>query len=148
MKGFWLSVSAVLFALSSSSALCQEMSVRRGVVTAMDPVQTSESSQESAMSSNKRRLGGLLGRAVGRVVGTKNQYYYDAVSTSESLGEELAVAGDSRGAGHPVNTMVMIRFDNGDETGIVRSNDKLRGLRVGRRVKVIGSGSSAMIMAN
>lgn len=141
MKGLLFAVITTMLMMTSYAISAQEMAVRRGVVTALQPV----AAQSSAVSaSTKRQLGGMIGRALLRAVGD-SRYGYEAVNIGSSIASDIAASGEQqRSEGSYV---VMIRFTDGSETAITFKSEQLRGIQVGSQVKVVGTGSSAMITA-
>lgn len=126
---------------ASSAAAEGELAVRAGVVTAMQPV---AAAADAVSASTKRQLGSMLGRALGQAVGGSSGQSYELTRVAGSLGADLA-AGDG-GARASSSYLLVVSFDDASETAFTRSGDQLARLRVGSRVKVIGSGDSATLL--
>jgi outer membrane lipoprotein SlyB len=139
---------ALLFASAGASA--QEMSVRKGVVTSIAPIQVDVQSQPP---KRKSATGGALGRSLGRVFGraasrATGGHSYEAYDVASSATRDVADSVTS-GAGpdeaqKTTAYMVMIRFDDGTESAIQTA--EANGLAVGGRVNVFGSGASAQVV--
>lgn len=142
MKHITIAASAALLSLATIAAQAQEMAVRAGVVTAMQAMQGKSA---TVSNSTKRQLGGMVGRALGRAISDNTGYSYEAVSAVGNLGADVASSGGA--AGTAATYMLMIKFDDATESAFNRGADQLGGLRIGSRVKVVGSGDSAMIVA-
>lgn len=128
--------------LATSAAAAGEHEVRAGVVTAMQPI---KEQGEAISTSTRRQLGGMLGRALGQAVGGGSGQSYEITRAVGNLGADIA-AGDERAA--PTgNYMLMVRFDDASESAFTRSGEQLGRIRAGSRVKVVGSGAGAMLMA-
>ena len=151
MKGLLLVASSLLLVLVSVGASAQEMSIRKGVVTALSPiqVQAERSSGRSGGSATGGAFGRILGRTVGRVVAKATGDYSDAYEAREIVdgaSRDIATGADNGGDGKTVAAyMVAIRFDDGNESAI--QSARVDNLRVGVRVKVFGSGSSTQVVA-
>jgi outer membrane lipoprotein SlyB len=137
---------ALLFASAGASA--QEMSVRKGVVTSIAPIQVDVQSQAP---QRKSATGGAFGRALSRTVGraaarVAGDHSYDAYDVASSATRDATTNAGSGGATVEKATayMVMIRFDDGTESAI-QAADASR-LAVGGRVNVFGSGASAQVV--
>ena len=152
------SISAVLVALcmvfASLGADAQEMSFRKGVVTGISPIQV-QAQQQQASNGGNSRVGGALGRMFGRAVGraasrATGEYSYEAYDVANSAAQDVA-SGATSGGGAPAAGkttsafMVMVKFDDGSESAI--QSAQVSNLRIGGRVRVFGSGSSAQIVA-
>lgn len=151
MKSFFPAIAVVISMLfASMGASAQETSFRRGVVTGLSPIQVQ--AQQAAGSSGGSRAGGALGRVFGRALGravskAAGEYSYEAYDVANSTVQDVASGAAGNGsAGKQVTAyMVTIRFDDGNESAI--QSAQAGNLRVGGRVKVFGSGSSAQIVA-
>lgn len=147
MKKIVPAMMAVVFALLAFTVSAQEMSVRKGVVTGISPIQVQGQGSQSGQSS---AAGGVMGRMFGRAIGraavrASGQYAYEVAEVADGAIQD-ATSGAASGGGRTVTAyMVMIRFDDGNESAIqsAQSNN----LRVGGRVRVFGSGSSSQIVA-
>lgn len=143
----WLgSVAVVLSMLANAGVAAQELAVRKGVVTAMTPLQQ-QASNSGAGTVTKRRLGGMLSRAAGRALGntgygSEAAYVVDGVVTDASNAEAQRVAAQAG------SYMVIVRFSDGAESAFTRNGSDLRGVTVGSKVKVVGSGDSTILMAD
>jgi len=149
MKGFLLVASGLLLMLASLGASAQEMSIRKGIVTGLSPiqVQAGQSSDRSGGSATGGAFGRILGRTVGRVVAKATGDYSDAYEAREIVdgaSQDIA-AGAGNGDKMVAAYMVTIRFDDGNESAI--QSARADHLRVGGRVRVFGSGSSTQIVA-
>lgn len=148
----WLGtmVAALMMAAMATTAVsAQEMSFRSGVVTGISTVQVPV--QSSSGNNGASRTGGALGRAMGRIAGRAaarmaGEYSYDAAVIASDATEDT-LAGATTGAGGQMKTayMVMVRFEDGQESAI--QIDNASHLKSGRRVRVFGSGSDAQIVA-
>lgn len=143
---------ALLAAGAATTAAAQEMSFRSGVVTAVAPIQVAagHAGQASAAPS---RTGGAMGRAMSRMASRAaarmgGEYGYEAASLASGVTQDTmdaAARAPQAGAATTTAYMVMIRFDDGQESAI-QSVDASR-LAPGNRVRVFGSGSAAQIVA-
>jgi outer membrane lipoprotein SlyB len=151
MKGLLLVASGWLLVFASLGVSAQEMSVRKGVVTGLSPiqVQAERSSGRSGGSATGGAFGRILGRTVGRVVAKATGDYSDAYEAREIVDGASRDITTGAGNGDDGKTvaayMVSIRFDDGNESAI--QSARADNLRVGGRVKVFGSGSSTQIVA-
>ncbi|GGJ98899.1 hypothetical protein [Luteimonas terricola] len=137
--------AAVAVALLASTAFAVgagEHEVRSGVVTAMQPV---AARADVVSASTKRQLGGMLGRALGQAVGGRSGQSYELTRVAANLGADIA-SGDGDGAPGG-DYMLMVRFDDASESAFTRTGAQLARIRIGGRVKVVGSGDSAMLVA-
>lgn len=141
-KHLMAAASTALLALAAFAAPAQEIAVRTGVVTAMQAVQGKSS---AVSNSTKRQLGGMLGRALGRAVGDSSGYAYETASATANLGADIASAGGAEDG--TAGYMLMIKFNDSTESAFTRNAAQLGGISVGSRVKVVGSGDGAMIVA-
>jgi outer membrane lipoprotein SlyB len=145
--GTFVVVMSLLLATTSANA--QEMSFRSGVVTGVTPIQVQ--AQQASTGGGGSRVGGALGRMFGRAVGkavsrASGEYSYEAYDVANSAAQDVAQGATSGGDGKQVTAyMVMIKFDDGSESAI--QSAQATTLRVGSRVRVFGSGSSAQIVA-
>lgn len=138
-----LIVLSLLFASASVSA--QEMSVRKGIVTGISPIQV-QSQKTSGGSATGGALGRMFGRALGRAAAkAAGEYSYEAYEVGSSVGRDVAANAGGNGGQQATAYMVMIKFDDGDESAI--QSAQISNLRIGGRVRVFGSGSSAQIVA-
>lgn len=134
--------TAVLSASAAFAAEAQELEVRSGIVTAMQPT----AADAAAVSATTRRqLGGMLGRALGQAVAGRSGQSYEVTRVAANLGADLASSETEDG--NTGNYMLMVRFDDASEAAFARSGSQLARIRVGSRVKVVGSGDSAMLVA-
>ncbi len=152
----WLSTAAVALMMAAiattTTAAAQEMSFRSGVVTGIAPVQVA-ASQTISSNSAPSQTGGALGRAMGRFAGRAaarigGEYSYDAASIASGATQDTLASANTRApaAGGATTTayMVMIRFDDGQESAIQIADAS--NLKSGGRVRVFGSGSAAQIV--
>jgi len=140
--GLSVVITGIALLLTVFAVSAQDMAVRHGVVTAMEAVQGKSA---VVSTSTKRRLGGLIGRAIGQAVAGNSGFAYEAADMGERLvGDMASSSGDARTV---ASYMLMIRFTDGAEIATTRTGAQLRGVKVGSRVKVAGSGDSAMIIA-
>lgn len=138
-------VLALMMGMALSTAFAargQEIEVRSGVVTMMQPV---PAAAKAISASTKRQVGGMLGRLIGRAVAEKTGYSYEAVSMATNLGEDLAVAGESVDTAAAYT--LLVQFTDKSEAGFQRTAEQLRSIRAGSRVKVLGSGDEAIVVA-
>jgi hypothetical protein len=141
MKQMAIAASTMLLVLAASAATAQEIAVRAGVVTAMQAVQ----GKTIAVSNpTKRQLGGMLGRALGRAIADSSGYSYETANAVANLGADVASAGGAESGA--ASYMLMIKFNDATESAFTRDAAQLGGIRVGSRVKVVGSGDGAMIV--
>jgi outer membrane lipoprotein SlyB len=118
-------------------------------VTGVTPIQVQ--AQQASTGGGGSRVGGALGRMFGRAVGkavsrATGEYSYEAYDVANSAAQDVAQGATSGGDGKQVTAyMVMIKFDDGSESAI--QSAQANTLRVGSRVRVFGSGSSAQIVA-
>ncbi len=126
------------------AAGAQEMAVRVGLVTMMQPL---ADTQGAISASTKRQWGGMLGRVVGRAVSERTGYTYEAVAMASSLGADVATAGDRTRAG-AIPYMLVIRLADNSEVALQRTAAQLEGITLGARVKLIGSGEGAVLVAD
>lgn len=151
----WLSKAAIAMlvaAIASTAASAQEMSFRSGVVTAVAPIQVAAGSAGQTAAA-PTRTGGAMGRAMARMASRAaarmgGEYGYEAASLASGATQDTmdaAARAPQAGAATTTAYMVMIRFDDGQETAI-QSFDASR-LAPGSRVRVFGSGSAAQIVA-
>ena len=136
-------VAAALLTSSAFAMAAGEHEVRTGVVTAMQPL---PAKADVVTASTKRQLGGMLGRALGQAVGGNSAQSYELTRAASSLGADIA-SGEGGGA-QGSDYMLMVRFDDASEAGFTRHSTQLARIRVGGRVKVVGSGDSAMLLAD
>lgn len=139
---WWMTGLLAVLVAPWASPEAGEQEVRTGVVTGMRQL----AAEAPALSrSTKRQLGGMLGRAVGEAVGGRGGQGYEARRAGGSIGSDLA-GGDaaSRRSGEHV---LLVRFDDDSEVAFTRSADEARQFRVGSRVKVIGAGDEAILLA-
>jgi hypothetical protein len=142
MKQMAITASTMLLVLAASAATAQEMAVRAGVVTAMQAMQGKTS---AVSSSTKRQLGGMLGRALGRAISDNTGYSYETVSAVGDLGADVASSGGADAGAS--SYMLMVKFNDASEAAFTRNAEQLNGIRTGSRVRVVGSGDNAMIVA-
>ena len=145
---------ALLAAGAATTAAAQEMSFRSGVVTAVAPIQVAAVTAGQA-SAAPSRTGGAMGRAMGRMASRAaarmgGEYGYEAASLASGVTQDtMDAAARAPRAGSTTTTttayMVMIRFDDGQESAI-QSVDASQ-LAPGSRVRVFGSGNAAQIVA-
>ena len=135
-------MAAVFLASAASVAVADELEVRKGVVTAMQPV---AAKPDAVSTSTRRQLGGALGQALGQAVGGRSGRSYEITRLATSLGADIA-SGNPGGAAAGSHVL-MVRFDSAGESAFTRSGEQLGGIRVGSRVRVVGSGDAAMVVA-
>ena len=135
-------LSAVLLVASVFPASA-EQAVRAGVVSAMQPV-AAEAPAVSA--STKRQLGGMLGRALGEAVGGRGGQAYEITRVAGNLGADLA-GGNGGGADAVGQVLLVVRFDDASTSAFTRSAGQVGRLRVGSRVRVVGTGDAAILLA-
>lgn len=148
MKKIVPAMMAVVFALLAFTVSAQEMSVRKGVVTGISPIQVqAQGSQQPAQrSAAGGAMGRMFGRAVGRAVSrATGEYSYEAAEVASGAIQDASSGAGSSGGQMVTAYMVMIRFDDGNESAIQSAQSS--NLRVGGRVRVFGSGSSSQIVA-
>lgn len=121
----------------------QELALRAGVVVAMQPV--AAAAAPAVGTATRRQLGGLLGQAVGQALGRDSAQSYQITRAAMTLGAD--VAGNGAGAAAAGEYLVMIRFADASEAAFKREASALGSLRVGSRVKVAGTGTTALIVA-
>lgn len=131
-------MAGVIFLASTFTASAEEHEVRTGVVAAMQAL-----APKPAVFSNrqKRDLGGMLGYAVGQATGGNGAYAF----TLTQLATDMVA-----GKGDNVKTadyMVVVRFDDASESMFTRSESQLARIHVGSRVRVVGSGDGATLLA-
>lgn len=152
MKAFIVAAAVGLcLALVSLGGHAQEMSFRSGVVTGISPIQVQgqQASSNSGGSATGGALGRMFGRALGRAVGKAvgdSQMAYDASSVAQGMAQDATTTRQQGGGPTSTAYMVMIRFDDGNQSAI--QSPHANNLKVGGRVKVFGSGSSAQIVAD
>ncbi|MEN1929113.1 hypothetical protein WCE37_08980 [Luteimonas sp. MJ250] len=135
-------MAAALLASAAFAVPAQELEVRKGVVTAMQPTDV----QAPVVStSTKRQLGGMLGRALGQAVGGRGGQAYELTLAAGSLGADIA-SSDAGAAGRG-NYLLTVRFDDASESAFTRRGEQLARIRVGSRVKVVGTGDSVTLLA-
>lgn len=131
------------------SAAAQEMSLRKGVVTGITPIQTE--AKESGSRSKGSSTGGALSRAFGRAVGravsrAAGEYVPEAYDVGHGVADDVSRSARNSGSGRMVTAfLVTVRFDDGSESAIQAA--RAEGLRVGARVNVVGSGSATQVLA-
>ena len=139
-------VVAVLLALAPGLASASELEVRSGVVTMVQPVAGDTARAEPKLSrSTRRQLGGMLGRAAGQALG--GGHAYEIGRAAGSVGSDLADGEGNPQAGGGGGYLLLVRFDDESEAAFTRGAVQVGGLRAGSRVKVIGSGDGATLLA-
>lgn len=133
---------AVCLASAASVAVAGELEVRKGVVTAMQPI---AEKPDAVSTSTKRQLGGMLGQALGQAVGGRSGRSYEVTRLATNLGADIASS--NTGGATAGSYVLIVRFDNAAESAFTRRGDQLARIRVGSRVKVVGSGDAAMLDA-
>lgn len=134
----WLTVAA-----AASPAMAEELQVRSGVVTSILAEPAPARKPAAVDTRQKRELGGMLGRALGQATGSD-------VATTSLLGRLAADMAGSGGQGRvadatPDGHTFVVRFDDATEAAFTRSGEHLDRIRVGTRVRVVGSGSLASL---
>lgn len=127
------------------------MSVRKGVITGISPIQVSAepSPEKRTGSATTSKLGRIFGRVIGRTVAkAAGEYGYEAAEVASGVAQDVADGAGTKsaaGSGNRVTAyLVMIRFNDGNESAI--QSAAVDNLRVGGRVRVFGSGSSTQIV--
>lgn len=148
MKRFSFVLLVLGALLVSLAAGAQEVSFRNGVITGISPIQMAAqgSQRQSATKSAAgrafgRSLGRLAGRAMAKVGG--GEYAGDAYDVASGVAQD-AVAGNAHTGATIMGAMVIVKFDDGGETGFQMPS--ANGLRVGQKVRVLGSGSDARVV--
>lgn len=156
MKKFVLSLMLLGFAFVIGYANAQEISFRNATIVEISEIEVPASSvrrnsggdsavKRAGLRSLRRALDRGIARAASRVGG--GEYAYDVYDVGSGVAEDVvdgvANAGESSGGATVKAHLVVVRFEGGGETGI--QVESVRGLRVGQRVRVMGSGSSARI---
>jgi hypothetical protein len=135
-------MAASLLVSMAFAATGEELKVRGGVVTAM---QAAPATPGAVSATTRRQLGGMLGRALGQAVGGRGTQSYEITRAVGNLGADIAAGeGDAGTAG---NYLLTVRFDDASESAFVRNGGQLARIRIGSRVKVIGSGEAATLLA-
>lgn len=156
MRKFVLGAMLLCLAFVVSYANAQEVSFRNATIVEISEIEVPASSargssegnsatKRAGMRSIKRALNRGIARAAYRIGG--GEYAADVYDVGSSVAEDVVdgvanSGGSARGATAKAH-LVVVRFEGGGETGI--QVESVRGLRVGQRVRVMGSGSSARI---
>jgi len=134
---FAAALAAVVFMGSAFTSLAGEQDVRTGVVAAMQAMAPKPAVLDSRQ---KRDLGGMLGYALGQATGTNGAY----ASALARLATDVAAG---KGDGVSTEYAVIVRFDDASESMFTRNGNQLARIRVGSRVRVVGSGDGATLLA-
>lgn len=142
-----IALFASLMAVSATS-FAQEMSLRSGTVIGITATQGESQQAPKQKSETGKRVGGALGRALGYAVNANSSHYYgyEAANAGQAIGEAVGEGGaESGNSGAASAYLIMIEFDDGGSAAVKRAS--VNGLSVGSRVRVVGSGSDAQVVA-
>lgn len=140
----------LMLMLASAASFAQETSFRSGVVTDITPIQVPAQAQPQQQNNRTTgALGRMLGRAAGRAVSrVTGDYSYDAYQVANATTQDVVadVAAGATASGGQTETayMVLVKFDDGQESAIQIPNASH--LSKGGRVRVFGSGRSIQIV--
>ncbi|MEN1941632.1 hypothetical protein WCE41_11995 [Luteimonas sp. MJ246] len=137
-------VVAALLASTALPAMAEELQVRSGVVTAIQPVEVKAAKPPVLSRREKRELGGWLGYVVGQATGGNGADAYLLGRVATDLGAEIAT-GDA-GSAKAGSYTFMVRFDDASESAFTKSREHLDHILVGSRVRVVGAGKSAALL--
>ncbi len=141
-------VLALVFAAASAGSNAQELQTRSGVVTAITamqqqaPVQKTSAAGSTVGGAFGRTLGRLAGNAVARATGDY-QVASEARTLVNGVGQDMSSGAPSAASGGAAY-LVFVRFGDGTETALQTA---VSNLSVGTRVRVVGIGSDALVMA-
>jgi outer membrane lipoprotein SlyB len=140
-----LALFASLMAISATS-FAQEMALRSGTVVGITATQ-GDSQPAKQKSETGKRVGGALGRALGYAVNRNSGHYYgyEAANAGQAIGEAVGEGGSEGGNSGTSVYLILVEFDDGGSAAIKRSSSN--GLSVGSRVRVVGSGNDAQVIA-
>ncbi|MGY0504934.1 hypothetical protein [Luteimonas sp. e5] len=151
MQRLFMGVVILVGMLFSLGSAAQEVSFRNGVITGISSMEVPAQGQQRARAGNSatsRALGRTLGRFAGRAMAKVGggEFAGDAYDVASGVTQDaLANTGNSSSQGGMVTVaMIIVRFDNGEESGIQMPSSQ--GLRVGQKVRVFGSGSGARVV--
>jgi outer membrane lipoprotein SlyB len=136
-------VMAVALLAAGLPASAEELQVRTGVVTAIQPVVVEAARPATLSRSRKKQLGGMLGYAVGQATGGSVAQGYALGSLAAELGSNVAASRDN--AVPSDGYTFHVRFDDASEAAFSKSREHLLRVQVGTRVRVVGSGSGASL---
>ena len=141
-----IALFASLMAVSATS-FAQEMSLRSGTVVGITATQGESQQAPKQKSETGKRVGGALGRALGYAVNRNSGHYYgyEAANAGQAIGEAVGEGGAEGGNSGASAYLIMIEFDDGGSAAVKRAS--ANGLSVGSRVRVVGSGSDAQVVA-
>ena len=130
-------------AVAASPAMAEELQVRSGVVTSILAEPAPARTPPVVDARQKRELGGMLGRALGQATGSD-------VATANLLGRLAADVAGNSGQGRvadaaPDGYTLVVRFDDATEAAFTKTREHLDRIRVGTRVRVVGSGRLASL---
>lgn len=139
---FWVAIAATMFLATANAA-----GPRYGNVVSLEPIEN-RGEDESATTKTKRKIGRTLGGLAGAGIlgsgkgGTTGLLVADS---ADEAGEAMATKiGDQ---GPTTRYMVKLRLDSGKVMSITQLRQQIDGIQVGSRVRVEGSGDSALIYA-
>lgn len=120
-----------------------EQAVRAGVVSAIQPVAVEAA---AVSTSTRRQLGGMLGRALGEAAGVRGSQAYELTRVAGNLGADLA-GGNGGGPPAGAKVLLVVDFDDASTSAFTRGAAQAGRFRVGSRVKVVGAGDDAVLLA-
>lgn len=141
-----IALFASLMAVSATS-FAQEMSLRSGTVVGITATQGESQPTPKQKSETGKRVGGALGRALGYAVNANSSHYYgyEAANAGQAIGEAVGGGTNESGSTRASAYLIMIEFDDGGSAAVKRPSAD--GLSVGSRVRVVGSGNDAQVVA-
>lgn len=136
-------LAALLVFFQPLAVLAQ--SVRHGTITQIKPIDNRGDDE-----TQTHKFGRKLGTAIGGLFAMKAATHTDngavmGATTNASIQGGSALGGKIAGNGPSAHYMVKMKMDNGRVLTLVKTSDDMRGLEVGSKVKVSGSGGSAQI---